>query len=209
MNKTVKKHQPSQKITRAHTQTAEAALEKSKQARAARIKSHNIWPRISKSQAELDFAKLIIDLAPSIFLTPYPFVDTNDSKTADFHRHLGMLVDALEMLPERPDHAFDIAFRVLDELSQTITSKGNITDALGNLGAFVCNNLSSMESWKIVINTLCVNMPPVSGRYMAQRLLEAIPLEKDSLKNRAESILGSDFCVDFYKKYRTELPLPW
>lgn len=197
------KQQIDQKKERAPLQAANSAALKAKEARDTRIKSHNAWPLITVSHAEREFSELIDRLSPGLFLSPYQFTDGNVS--SDFHRHLGMLIDSLEMLPSRPDHAFDICFRIVDELSQQLTGKGTITDALSNLGSFVCNSRASKNVWGEVINQLCRAMPPVSGRYLAQRLLDAIPLAKDPLKSRATEILGIDLCTQLHKKYRENL----
>ncbi|KAF1007585.1 MAG: hypothetical protein GAK28_01540 [Luteibacter sp.] len=193
-----------QKLKRGPKQKASVEAEKATEAREIRLKAHNNWPRAQESQAERDFAQLLDKLAPSIVMTPYPFLNGNTE--ANFHRHLGMLIDALDMLPRRPDHAFDLCFRSLDELAQELTKKGTITDALNRLGSHVCHSLSSAQSWKNSIDKLSVNMPKVSGRYLAQRLLDVLDTQNDPLKNRAVTVLGGPFCNDFFKKYRTDLP---
>ncbi len=178
---------------------------KAKEAREARLKAHNNWPRVQYSQAERDFDRMLDTLTPSIVVTPYPFLDGNADE--GFHRHLGMLIDALEMLPTRPDHAFDVCFRSVDELAQQLTTKGTITDALNGLGSHVCNSLSSAQSWQVVIDQLSTTMPEVAGRYLAQRLLDALSVPTGSLRGRAISVLGQSVCDDLLAKYRRDLKL--
>lgn len=189
---------------KAQQQSLAEAQKKAQEARDIRIRSHNVWPVRTRSQAENDFSNLVEELTPTLFLVPFKFA--NGNVTPDFHRHLGMLIDSMEMLPSRPDHAFDICFRVVDELSQNLTSCGTITDALSGLGTFVCHNLGSSATWKDVIQEISKNLPPVTGRYLAQRLLESFPLAKDPLKSRALGILGQKRYEQFFQKYRTDLP---
>lgn len=188
----------------AQVQSLAAAQQKAREARDLRIKSHNVWPVHTPSQAEREFTKLVDELTPSLFLSPFQF--SNENEDPDFHRHLGMLIDSMEMLPSRPDHAFDVCFRVVDELAQKLTARGTITDALSGLGTFVCNNLSSSAVWKSAIDEIAQHLPPVAGRYLAQRLLESFPLPKDPLKSRAENILGKKRYEHFFQKYRTDQP---
>lgn len=189
---------------RARSQALAAAQQKALEARDLRIRSHNVWPVRALSQAEREFSRLVEELTPTLFLAPFQF--SNGNADPDFHRHLGMLIDSMEMLPSRPDHAFDVCFRVVDELAQKLTTRGTITDALSGLGTFVCNNLASSATWKEAIQEMSESLPPVTGRYLAQRLLDSFPLAKDPLKSRALGILGQKRYEQFFQKYRTDLP---
>lgn len=194
------KKQPkvSQKDSRASEQRAAVQRGESISARKARIASHNGWPVIIKTKAETQFSKLL-DGNPGLqVLTPYPFIAVNDK---NFHRHIGMLIDGLEMLPERPDHAFDFFFRAVDELSQQITGKNKITDAVESLGPRVCGNLGAAESWKLFVNIFSEKLPLPTARFMAQRVLSAYVDRTDPVRPRAERLFGQQRYADIHQKF--------
>lgn len=188
----------SQKDFRASEQRAAAQRDKSIIARGARIASHNNWPVITRTKAEADFIKLLDQKPKFQVLTPYQFSAVDDK---DFHRHIGMLIDGLEMLPMRPDHAFDFFFRAVDELSQQMTGKTKITDAVEALGPRVCGNLATKESWKSFINVFSKKLPLPTAKFMAQRVLSAYEDRTDPVRPRAERLLGKQRYGDFHQKF--------
>jgi len=193
------KKKVSQKISRAPAQRIAAQKAKSTDAREARIASHNGWPVITKTKAETDFSDLL-DANPGLqVLIPYPFDGIDDN---DFHRHLGMLIDGLEMLPKRPDHAFDFFFRAVDELSQMMTGKTKITDAVESLGPRVCGSLATHDAWKSFINLFSGKLPTPTARFMAQRVLDAYGVKKDPIRPRAERLFGEQRYKDFHQRFR-------
>lgn len=193
-----KKTKVSQKDSRGPTQRAADSRSKSIAARRARIASHNDWPSITATDAELKFKKLLDDNPEVRVLKPYGFKNIDDN---DFHRHLGMLIDGLEMLPMRPDHAFDFFFRAADELSQLITKKTKITDAVEALGPHVCGSLASKETWRYFTNLFSENLPITTAKFMAQRILSAYGAPKDPVRPRAERLFSQNRYREIHQKF--------
>ena len=73
-----------------------------------RIKHFNEWPLNQEFSAEIQFKERVLSLGIQKLFFPYQLPNTDDK---DFHICVSYLLDAVDSLPLRPDHAFDWMWR--------------------------------------------------------------------------------------------------
>ncbi|MDC4552782.1 hypothetical protein NQ784_18025 [Acinetobacter baumannii] len=169
--------------------------------RELRVKYNNEWPRKFNFPVEETFLQRVKEkkLDQIFFSAPLSYSDQKD-----FQNYLGYLLDALDMLPNRPDLAFDNIwkgldsefFRVRDELVSYNASR---------FDAFVDRILSDANTAKSILIYLKL-IPYQTCEYAAKRIIEASAKadsdrNAENLFNRAKSALGEDFILKFIEKY--------
>lgn len=169
--------------------------------RELRVKYNNEWPRKFNFPVEETFLQRVKEkkLDQIFFTAPLSYSDQKD-----FQNYLGYLLDALDMLPNRPDLAFDNIwkgldsefFRVRDELVSYNASR---------FDAFVDRILSDANTAKSILIYLQL-IPYQTCEYAAKRIIEASAKadsdkNAENLFNRAKSALGEDFILKFIEKY--------
>lgn len=95
-----------------------------------RVKYNNEWP----NKFLFDVEKELVDKLKSLDLEVINVVKLKENDDNNFQTYLGYLIDSLDMLPLRPDFAFDNIWKALDaeffviqnELNQNNTSRFDI-----------------------------------------------------------------------------------
>jgi hypothetical protein len=164
-----------------------------------RIKYNNEWPDSFDFPAEKKFLKLLKSkgLAQALVASDLKFSDTYQ-----FQFYLGYLIDALDMLPKRPDLAFDHVWKALDsEFFIVQRELGN--QNCSRFDGFVDKIFNDQKAAASILEYIEL-IPFQTCEYAAKRVIEA-SLEKDkyakTLFSRAKNSLGEDFIQEFVKKY--------
>ncbi|MFD7909071.1 hypothetical protein ACFV4G_43410 [Kitasatospora sp. NPDC059747] len=112
-------------------------------ARQQRIDHFNLWPKAQKFEAEKRFAELLEPYPLEDLFFPYQLPDTDNKES---HIMISYLLDAVDSLPYRPDHAFDWVWRAFEfSCKQVPGCKENTTKALRSVSTklddyFVANS---------------------------------------------------------------------
>lgn len=100
-------------------------------AKQQRIDHFNLWPKIQEFPAEIHFRGRVNKFQIEKLFFPYQIPQTTDKHV---HIVISYLLDAVDSLPYRPDHAFDWTWRAFEYLtSATPGGIGNITDTIRNV----------------------------------------------------------------------------
>lgn len=143
-------------------------------AKQQRIDHFNMWPRAQEFPAESHFRDRVskFDIADLFF--PYQIPQTTNQHV---HIVISYLLDAIDSLPYRPDHAFDWAWRAFEYLTNNSSGGiGNITDTIRN---FVCPEIdlyfSSNNQAENAFFELVEKIPLQTCEYWIKRIVEAAP----------------------------------
>ena len=102
-------------------------------ARQQRIDHFNLWPKAQKFQAEILFAQLLQPYPLEDLFFPYQLPDTDNRES---HIMISYLLDAVDSLPYRPDHAFDWVWRAFEfSCKQVPGCKDNTSKALRSVSS--------------------------------------------------------------------------
>lgn len=164
-----------------------------------RVKYHNEWPERFSFPAEKKFtAKMkAAGLAQGLVAVALQF-----SNHHQFQHYLGYLIDALDMLPMRPDLAFDHIWKALD--AEFFVVQAEIADK--NASRFdgfvdkVLGDSNAAGAFKDYIQLI----PYQTCEYAAKRVIQAsVATDKNSeiLLNRAKQSLDEKFIIAFTTKY--------
>lgn len=138
-----------------------------------RISHFNEWPTGQNFPAELSFKKRIKEFDLKELFIPYRLPSSNDSH---LHISVSYLLDMVDSLPERPDHAFDWAWRAFEYLGKTSFSTSNITEFLRKN---VCPALEDYfrEHPKVIneFTDLLRRIPMQTCEYLLKRIQEGGP----------------------------------
>ncbi|MGY1891214.1 hypothetical protein [Pseudomonas sp. SDT291_1_S447] len=139
-----------------------------------RIDQFNLWPQTLTSDAEEKFKIRLGNTELSELFFPYELPNTSDKH---LHICVSYMLDALDSLPLRPDHAFDWIWRSFEYLtSQAIGGQGNITNELRNIVCPAIDGLFLLE--KDVSDAffeLTENIPFQTCEYLLKRICESGP----------------------------------
>lgn len=164
-----------------------------------RVKYNNEWPNRFMFPIEEKFATLLEskNLNQVLHITPL-----NESNEHQFQFYLGYLIDALDMLPMRPDLAFDHIWKALDSEFFIVQQEiGN--QNCSRFDGFVDKVLNDNNTARTILNYLRT-IPYQTCEYAAKRIIQA-SLENDNhaktLYTRAKQSLGEDLISKFVSKY--------
>ncbi|MCP1244435.1 hypothetical protein NKW54_00565 [Acetobacter cerevisiae] len=164
-----------------------------------RVNFHNEWPVKSTFKAEIHFAQRLSEKEQEAPFKPIPIGQNED---ADYQRCVGHLLDALDQLPYRPDHAFDHFFRIIDKAGSYFYPRKGISGIAQGISEKLFNK--NNREWENIIDIICNEMPLRVYELLSKRLLSASLLQyKDSvaLNKRAQKVLGKNLYSAFVEKY--------
>ncbi|QRV24590.1 hypothetical protein [Marinomonas foliarum] len=160
-----------------------------------RIKHFNQWPLTQEFSAEIQFKERVSSLGIEELFFPYQLPNSNDK---DLHICVSYLLDAVDSLPLRPDHAFDWMWRGFEYVtSKAPGGQGNITNALRTLVCpTVMNYFSSNNQVKNAFFELTKNIPFQTCEYLLKRISQSKPFkptaEEPNLSSYAKRVLYSN-----------------
>ena len=167
--------------------------------RKLRVEYNNKWPEVFNFPIEEKFISLLQKKEINKVFIP---ATLNNSDEYKFQFYLGYLLDALDMLPMRPDLAFEHIWKALDAeffivQSELVNSNGSRFDAFVDK---ILNNPNTAASFLNYLNII----PHQTCEYAAKRIIEA-SVNNDNhsrtLFDRAKKSLGDDFISKFVAKY--------
>ena len=164
-----------------------------------RIKYNNEWPIKFNFPVEDKFLALMSSKGISHALVA---ADLNYSEDRQFQFYLGYLIDSLDMLPLRPDLAFDHIWKALDSEFFIVQQEiGNLN--CSRFDGFVDRILNDSNTATSFLEYLPI-IPYQTCEYAAKRMIQA-SLEADknakTLFSRVNGSLGKDFVTEFIAKY--------
>ncbi len=135
-----------------------------------RIDHFNQWPLAQKFKAESLFEDRLAKFKLQEIFFPYQLPSTSNS---DIHITVSYLLDAVDSLPTRPDHAFDWTWRAFEYLSVSAFPKLNITN---RLRSGICPELSTYFNTNRIAAeefvTLLKLIPFQTCEYFLKRIIE-------------------------------------
>ena len=164
-----------------------------------RIEYNNKWPDKFLFPIEEKFLEILKSSGLSQALVVSKL---KKSEEYQFQFYLGYLLDALDMLPLRPDLSFDHLWKALDAEFFVIQEElGN--QNYSRFDGFVDKVLNDQNSASSILEYLSI-IPYQTCEYAAKRIIQA-SLENDKnakiLFARAKNALGADFINEFVSKY--------
>lgn len=164
-----------------------------------RIEYNNEWPKSFDFPVEEAFLERLQSKGLQQALLS---CDLSYSGEYQFQFYLGYLIDALDMLPKRPDLAFDHVWKALDSEFFLVQQEiGNQNSS--RFDGFVDRILNDGKSSAVFLNYLPL-IPYQTCEYAAKRVIEA-SCENDNhaktLFSRANNSLGTSFVEKFITKY--------
>lgn len=179
-----------------------------------RIDYNNKWPdEIIEFSGQRDFTKLMKDKGISNILRPIQLPLITDFQ---FQRLLSFKIDIYEQLPERPDIAFDLAWRTFEayctfmsiQLSWSVSKTWKILNKVTEdiLEPQYNNNIILEDAHKNLINSI----PLQATEFLARRMLEnqsaAIKSQQRQIIERAKDSLGENLFNAIKTKYGNLTP---
>jgi hypothetical protein len=164
-----------------------------------RVKYHNEWPAKFEFPAERKFFAKMKAAGLSQGMVAVP-LDSSDNHQFQFY--LGYLIDALDMLPMRPDHAFDHIWKALDA-EFFIVQKELVNLSASRFDAFVDKVLNDPNAAVAFMDYLKL-IPFQTCEYAAKRVIQASATNDNNsniLLSRAKQSLGSQFVDCLVSKY--------
>ncbi|EIF31950.1 hypothetical protein BCh11DRAFT_07506 [Burkholderia sp. Ch1-1] len=164
-----------------------------------RVDYNNKWPNRFPFPAEIDFAKRMQSVGIQQIFSPATLAY---SQNYEFHILLGYLLDALDMLPMRPDLAFECLWKALDAEFFKIQA-ANPNSGSSRFSVFlddVAANPNSAQAFHL----LPALIPKQSCEFIAKRILEGRvnpTTHTGTLLKRVESCLGTPQYNAFCSKY--------
>lgn len=164
-----------------------------------RIKYNNDWPKSFDFPREEAFLNRLQSKGLQQALLS---CNLSYSDEYQFQFYLGYLIDALDMLPKRPDLAFDHVWKALDSEFFLVQQEiGN--QNCSRFDGFVDRVLNDGNSSAVFLNYLPL-IPYQTCEYAAKRVIEASKKNDNHAKtlfSRAKRSLGADFIEKFVTKY--------
>ena len=168
-----------------------------------RIAAHNNWPSKEEFKAERAFRE---QMKAKNDLTPFKTIVLSQNSDPTYQICVGHFVDALEALPLRPDYFFDHCFKVIDESARPLFNKQGIKGIVQGLAGKLL--ASSSQEWKSIIDALGENIPLMTCRYLAKRMLLAHGSNDDldkQLTARIEKCMRKAVYDEFVGKFGTDV----
>jgi len=164
-----------------------------------RVKYHNGWPAKFDFPAEQKFAAKLqaAGLAQGLVVVPLEFSDDHQ-----FQFYLGYLIDALDMLPMRPDLAFEHIWKALDAEFFIVQAEIGNQNA-SRFDGFVDRVLNDPNAAGAFIDYLQLT-PYQTCEYAAKRVIQASARTDNNstvLLSRAKKSLGEQFISSLVTKY--------
>jgi hypothetical protein len=138
-----------------------------------RLRYHNQWPTTFHFPIEQKLLTHLASLNISSTLMPAPLAHSADS---DFHRMLSALLDGLDMLPLRPDRAFESIWAILDAEMERLKAQLNPPSSPSRFAVFMGHieqTFVNSPNLAALIG-LMSEVPMQSCEYVASRILEAM-----------------------------------
>lgn len=162
-----------------------------------RIKYNNDWPKRFFFPQEKEFQQKLEEYQTNGFA----IAQLSCSDDRDFQKYLSYLLDAVDMLPYRPDFAFDNIWKALD--LEFFIHQSKTKDDKNRFDIFVDNIMNDINIASSFIKYLKI-IPYQTCEYAAKRIIE-VSLETDqhqkTLFKRAKQSLGEVFITAFVGKY--------
>lgn len=135
-----------------------------------RIEHFNNWPKAQKFKGESDFSDILKSHKLEELFYPYQLPGTDSTEA---HIMLSYLLDAVDSLPMRPDHAFDWTWRAFEySLKQIPSCKGNITKSLRAVSDKLSNYLSLNPDVEDALYGLVGKIPLRTCKYLLKKIVE-------------------------------------
>lgn len=135
-----------------------------------RIEHFNNWPKAQKFKGESDFSDILKSHRLEELFYPYQLPGTDSTEA---HIMLSYLLDAVDSLPMRPDHAFDWTWRAFEYSLKHIPScKGNITKSLRAVSDKLSNYLGLNPDVEDALYGLVDKIPLRTCKYLLKKIVE-------------------------------------
>lgn len=182
-----------------------AAMSEMRKAPLKRTQLNNDWPNISPDQkyfeCEIEFKKLLESKNIDQLFKPAQLNFLDDYK---FQMLLAHILDSLDMLPLRPDLAFDNLWKKID----SIALKKQLSNGNQNISRFdfIIDELSKNDENFSIFNIYLQYLPLQTCEYIAKRLIQEYGKRDpkgnlNNLSKRANSLLGAEAVQAFIEKY--------
>ncbi|HEX7324933.1 MAG TPA: hypothetical protein VF292_06230 [Rhodanobacteraceae bacterium] len=164
-----------------------------------RIKYHNDWPIRFFFPAEEKFAARMraAGLASGLVAVPLEFASDHQ-----FQFYLGYLIDALDMLPMRPDLAFEHVWKALDAEFFLVQAETGAQGA-SRFDGFVDKVLTDLNTAGAFVDYIRL-VPYQTCEYAAKRVIQASAAtdgKSEILLTRAKHSLNEQFILGLAAKY--------
>lgn len=143
-------------------------------AKQQRIDHFNLWPKIQDFQAEVLFKARTAKFQTHQLFFPYQISATNDRHV---HIVLSYLLDAVDSLPNRPDHSFDWTWRAFEYLAGTSSGGvGNITELIrSTISPEINTYFGANQQVEGAFFDLIAKIPFQTCEYWLTRIVESAP----------------------------------
>ncbi len=174
-----------------------------------RIDYNNEWPdsRIEFA-GQIEYKKLLLSKGVSNILRPIQLPLIPDYS---FQRLLSFKIDIYEQLPDRPDIAFDLAWRTFEAYSSFFAIQNTwTTTKTHKILNKVCediliNQFNNNANLSIAIGNLLSSIPLQATEFVVRRIFEttpnAIKSQQDKIRERVKDSLGVDLFTELENKY--------
>ncbi len=146
-----------------------------------RVDYINHWPAEPRFPVELDQQKLCDAFQQKENRLPFSPAPMWVSQETDYNRAISHLIDALDMLPLHPNHAFLFTFSALDLYGKKVYG-ANTTGALDKLIDHCTQTMEINQDLNHIIDRLCSAIPVSACLYLYSNLHK--PDKKGQILNR-------------------------
>jgi hypothetical protein len=168
-----------------------------------RLDYHNEWPATFHFPIELKFLGRLgrMNIAQPLRLVPLV-----QSSHAEFHMMLSSLLDALDMLPLRPDRAFESIWTALDAEMFSLVARQTVTGSPSRFQVFMdhLENFFPGQACFAAMLSFMDHVPLQSCEYAATRILEAMNApgkHSDYFLKKIKPAVGQPLLDEFNQKY--------
>lgn len=168
-----------------------------------RLEYHNQWPTTFHFPIELKF---LSRLGRMNIAQPLKLASLVQSSHADFHMMLSALLDALDMLPLRPDRAFESIWTSLDAEMFALVERQTVTGSPSRFQVFMdhLENFFANQACFLAMSSFMDHVPLQSCEYAATRILEAMNApgkHSDYFLKKIRPAVGQPLLDEFNQKY--------
>ncbi|WP_346209117.1 hypothetical protein [Aeromonas salmonicida] len=136
-----------------------------------RIDFYNNWPTSKNFSAENEFKKHLESFSGVIFQP----IALNPTLSISGHISLSHVLDALESLPMRPDHAFDWTWKAFEHSCKS-AKQINTTELLRTYATpTICSVINADTNAISGINYIASKMPLQTAEYLLKKIIESKP----------------------------------
>lgn len=137
-----------------------------------RLNFYNSWPNGQRFSAEQQFTEHVTSVGGNFF---FP-VSLNGNLSTAGHISLSYVLDALDSLPKRPDHAFDWTWKAFEHLTKKAVPNSNITESLRTFATpVICQTLAANPLAAAGFSQLTANIPFQTARFLLKKIIAAGP----------------------------------